>query len=370
MSKFGPEEVKQAATAFWDMGAHLNNLKDAVFGSATEVAQTVVDEVQEEIVEVAKSPSSLVEVTKAAATLLVDEATQSAVPAFNSALQCSINDRPSNLTLLNTALEYCLPEMNSTAKAVVQEGSSYLPYLLTGATVLGGLFTASKLSGTKATLQTLIKDKASYAVIGNEVEIVKALDKLMKNPAIAELIKALTPTEAQLLVANKDLLVESLKIANDGQQLFAVQQLLKPVFSLVLPSALVASSSTPVPVLADLDAVLRQVGGASSSVVDATQNAPKVGSADAIKVELADKILTSEAGVKLLATIRSNENSAAVLALMNEKSLKTIEKNAAVLLAFSAQNSSATFAKSLIDLAAKAGQVIELEAKKPAVKLK
>lgn len=338
MSNYGPE-AKEATTAFWDIAGHIYN---AVSGSAKEVAATVAEEVKEEVKEVAKSPSSIVDATQSVAPALL-------TPVVDS-LQCAFEDRPGNLTLLSDALGYCLPEMNSTAKAVVQEGSSYLPYLATAATVFTGGLAAYKLRGTKATLATVMQDKASYGVIEGSIEILKALNELMKNPTIVEIIKLLTPAQAAKFLENKDTLADIATLKDAAQQLLAIQTL--------LTSAPVVAASNAV---ADLNDVLRQVASSSSSV-EATQSAP---------VDLAASILVSEAGKQVLAKIRDSEKANAVLEQMNEKSLKTLNANAAKFIAspkFATMND-VTLAGLLISTAKACGQTIELEAKKTALKI-
>ncbi len=353
MSNYGPE-AKEATTAFWDIAGHIYN---AVSGSAKEAVQAVAEEVKEEIKEVAKSPS-IVDATKAAAINIVEDAApvvvdtaKSVIPAMFTPIvdQCSFADRPGNLTLLSDALGYCLPEMNSTAKAVVQEGSSYLPYLATAATLFTGGFAAYKLRGTKATLGTVMQDKASYGIIEGSIEILKALNELMKNPTVVEIIKLLTPVQAAKLLENQDTLAEIATLKDATQQILAIQTLLTP-------APVVVSSA-----VADLNDVLRQVASSSSSV-EATQSAP---------VDLAASILTSDAGKQVLAKIRGSEKANAVLEQMNEKSLKTLNANAAKFIAspkFAAMND-ATLAGLLIQTAAAAKQTIELEAKKTALKM-
>lgn len=339
---------------FFDVPARLNDLKDAFLGSTAEVAQTVADEVQEEIKEIAKSPS-IVDATKSVAIGIAEEAAPLVPAIFRPAIdQCTFEDRPSQLALLNNTLEYCLPELNSTAKEAVQQGSSYLPHLAVAAGLFGAGFTAYKMRGTKATLQSLMKDKEAYGVIEGSVEILKALNELMKNPVVLELIKVLTPAQANMLVKGKDLLAEIAADKDVGQQLLGLQQLVTttPVASSV-PSSVV-----------DLDSVLRQVAASSSSSVDVTESAPKA--------DLAASILTSEAGKQVLAKIRASESSNAVLEKMNEKSLKTLNANASKWIAspkFATMNA-ATLAGLLVQVAGTCGQTIELEAKKPAVKLK
>lgn len=341
MSNFGPE-AKEATTAFWDIAGHIYN---AVSGSAKEAAATVAEEVKEEIKEVAKSPS-IVDATKAVAINVVDAASTALVQYVPTPApeMC-----PSNLTLLSTALTNYLPEMNSTVKDAAVQGTSYLPYLATAATLFTGGFAAYKLRGTKATLGTVMQDKASYGVIEGSIEILKALNELMKNPTIVEIIKLLTPAQAAKLLENQDTLAEIATLKDATQQILAIQTLLTP-------APVVVSSA-----VADLNDVLRQVASSSSSV-EATQSAP---------VDLAASILTSDAGKQVLAKIRGSEKANAVLEQMNEKSLKTLNANAPKFIAspkFAAMND-ATLAGLLISTAKACGQTIELEAKKTALKI-
>jgi len=325
MSTLGPKD----AAPIWDIAAHIYN---AVAGSATEVAKEAANVVTEELKEVSEGQS--------AAFL------SQSVPSF------ALNG--------STALvPYFFGDTYSLKAAETSSSylGSYAGYGLSAVAGLGSVFGLYKTFGAKKKAAEVITSPETLTILEQISGFLDSLNVLLKNPAVAAIIKLLTPQQAQALKQLEETVpgfFAGIAKMPAAQQLLSFQDALKPVVS--------ASANLPADLTqVDLSAVLRQVSAASSSNA-MSESAPK-------KTSLVDSIMTSPEAKQIVAIINGHDTAKQVLGMMNEMSLKVLAKNAVKFAPTMAKYDDKQNTDVLVGVAKAAKQTIELEAPKSALKL-